>query len=272
MAIKANGGLVERCHAEILTCHSAAGVDFPANKLSCADLLPAEPAASNDVANLESCVREATHFLSLLIRGDGREMRRKRKGNHRNGPPPQFATVMFNGQAPGRERAEELRQTLYSSPEPVEAVREQLNTTNLEAGGLLLARLPIGHAAWRVQHSGSSTDPWYRSDSRLCYTDAVHPESLLVERLQAEDPSSFIQLSPLILYTRSCPCPSCARHIADFGFSLPPEVHVELVYNLSTIPEKYAQFRNGISDASSIALLREAGVNVRKLCIEQMSS
>ena len=68
----------------------------------------------------------------------------------------------------------------------------------------------------------------------------------------------------VLLYTFKCPCPSCAGRIAQFAAER-PHVRLEVAFEFDHIPSVYAKFRpRGDSDASSLAMMRSAGVQCLK--------
>ena len=159
------------------------------------------------------------------------------------GNPKQFAFVLFglhnrdltalSPLAPVGKRAKQREQ-----PSEVTA---RLEAMRLESGGAMVARL----------HAKS-------------HDVDLHCEAMLISRLREEPAKNLRQLQPLTFYSHLCPCPSCAARIADFSRSS-PELRISLAYEQPCVPERYAVHRNGLSDVSSLRLMREAGVHVGKI-------
>merc|ERR1719329_1470200 len=89
----------------------------------------------------------------------------------------------------------------------------------------------------------------------------AHCEALLIDRLMAEPCERLAELKVVLLYSFLCPCPSCAGKIAAFAAAR-PGLRVEVAYERHFIPAAAAQFRAGISDASSVEAMRAAGISV----------
>eukprot|EP00908_Phaeocystis_cordata_P007152 Transcript_17798.p1 GENE.Transcript_17798~~Transcript_17798.p1 ORF type:complete len:231 (-),score=54.09 Transcript_17798:35-727(-) len=153
-------------------------------------------------------------------------------------------------------------------PEPASAVSARLDATPLRCGTLLVARTTAG-------------DDSKRPDA--------HCEAMLCTRLARGDASTgggsggggggggdggggamecsgdgLAGVSQLAFYSYLCPCPTCSEKLARFAAAR-PALRVSLAYERDYIPAQFAVHREGVSDASSVAALRTAGVGVYRL-------
>ncbi|KAJ1450961.1 hypothetical protein M885DRAFT_531013 [Pelagophyceae sp. CCMP2097] len=156
----------------------------------------------------------------------------------RKGKPAQFAAAVIGGRVLTDPTSEDRRAWMGTRPEPRDDILRRLKTEEPHlSGDILVVRLPVEATASREASS--------------------HCESLLIEHLRAVE--SFDAAS-ILLYTLMCPCPDCATTIASFARQR-PHLKVEVAYELSYIPDAYAQFNPGRTDSSSLENMRQAGID-----------
>ena len=93
-----------------------------------------------------------------------------------------------------------------------------------------------------------------------------HCEAMIVKQLCQHDDANSLpaaaEHAPLSLYSYFCPCIDCAGVIAEFAAER-PHLRIELAYDRTWIPEECADSHGGgHCDLSSVAAMREAGVQV----------